>query len=701
MKKLFFLISFITFLSNGLLANGVVLNKALAGSYLTLLESSVSVSIENQVAITQTTQIFKNNIGDSLTIKYAFPLPEDASATNLRYKINGKWYTANFAPVPQDTTTGGSTGDFDYTLNQYLGPNPLYFEIDQQIRIDSLIIVELSYVELLKYKFGKVNYNYPNDYHTIQTEIINKQEIYLELISERTIETIELLSHSATESENSGSLASISYIGYELSADADYRIQYSLSLSELGLYSLSTYLPDSIQKDDFGRGFFSFIVEPDPTENTDVIEKVFTLIIDNSGSMSGNKMVQAREAAKFIVQNLNEGDKFNVISFSTEVTGFRSGHVDYTISNQDAAFSYINSLTANGSTNISGAFDVAIPQFSVADASKANIIIFFTDGQQTAGITDTDQLISHINNLIIQSEKRISLFTFGIGSSTNARLLTSIADSNNGLSEFLANSELESVITEFYLIIRNPVLLNTEIEFSPSIITEYYPVRLPNLYKGQQLILIGRYNEPSLLTTKLIGKSFTNNIEYSYNTNLSDSLNTNLQFLTKIWAKSKIDHLMDQYYLNSNNPTISDSIKNSIIKLSLDYGVVSPFTSFQGGEEDNGWISVNIERDAFETEEINSDKMSNQYISIESIYPNPALDFVSIMLSTKNETNGILSIKLINTKGQMVYQQNKLVNSNSKYEFSIDILNMEIESGVYYFTFQFKGEMISCKIVIN
>lgn len=700
MKRLLLFVSIITFLSNGLQANGVVLNKAEAGSYLTLLESSVSVTIENQVANTITTQIFKNNINDSLSIKYTFPLPEDASATGLRYKINGNWYTANFAPVPQDTTTGGSSGEEDYELKQYLGPNPLFFEINQQIQKDSLIIVELSYVELLLYKFGKVKYIYPNNYQTIQTEIVNKQEINVVLNSERTIENIELLSHLATSSENTGNIATLSYLGYELPADADYNIQYSLSLNELGLYSLSTYLPDSLQKDSFGRGFFSFIVEPDPSENTEVINKVFTLIIDNSGSMSGEKIVQARDAAKFIIQNLNEGDKFNVISFATKVTSFRTKHVEYNISNQDAAISYINSLEATSSTNISGAFDVAIPQFSIADASTANIIIFFTDGRQTQGITDTDELISHINTLIIQSEKQISLFTFGIGTSTNQRLLTSIANNNNGVSDFLLNNELESVITEFYLIIRNPVLLNIEIEFSPSIICEYYPARLPNLYKGQQMILIGRYIEPSQLTTKLSGNSYANNIEYTYNTNLSDSLNTNLQFLTKIWSKSKIDFLMDQYYLNSNNISVSDSIKNEIINLSLDYGVVSPFTSFQAGEEDNPDAIVYVEWPAMETEEDGHNEMSNEYLSLESIFPNPSHDFINILLSTKNNCNGILSLGIINTKGQLIHQQYKMVNPNTKYEFIIDILNLNIENGVYYLIIQFKGETISYKIVI-
>jgi hypothetical protein len=699
MKKIILFFSILSLAGKILLANGVVINKAEVNSYLTLIESLVNVTIESQVSNTVTAQIFRNDIGDSLAIKYAFPLPDNASATKLRYKINGLWYTANFAPVPQDTTTGGSSGEEDYILNQYLGSNPLYFDIHQKINKDSSIIVELTYVELLKYKFGNVKYLYPNNYQLIQTGVLTKQEINVVLNSERTIENIELLSHTATSKNNTGNQATLSYIGYELAANTDYNIQYSLSLNELGLYSLSTYLPDSLQKDAYGRGFFAVIVEPDPSENTDVIDKIFTLIIDNSGSMGGEKIIQARNAAKFIVENLNEGDKFNIISFSTEVTTFRANHVDYNITNQESAIAYINSLEATELTNISGAFDMAIPQFSAADSNSANIIIFFTDGEQTTGIIDTDELINHINNLIMQSEKQISLFTFGIGDYTNEQLLTTIANNNNGASEYLKNNELEVVLTDFYLMIRNPVLLNTEIEFSPSIISQIYPSLLPNLYKGQQMILIGRYNEPSELITTLKGNAFSNPVEYEYSTVLSDSLNSKFQFLTKLWAKEKIDDLMDQYYLNLNNSIVSEGIKSEIVNISLTYGVISPFTSFQGGDPD--YTSTNTEWEILNPEWNKSDELSNEYIKVESIYPNPCYNYLNIIITSKDNFNGILSIKLVNSKGQLIYNLSEYIQSQTTYEYNIDLRQLNLSSGVYFILIQYKNRTITCKVIIE
>ncbi len=144
--------------------------------------------------------------------------------------------------------------------------------------------------------------------------------------------------------------------------------------------------------DTLGRGFFAFIVEPDPNDSV-IIHKVFTLIIDRSGSMSGSKIQQARDAAAYVVNNLNTGDKFNIIVFDDQVSSLFPDHVDVTVANQNIALNYINTIVAGGSTNISGAFDMAIPQFSNSDPNVANVIIFMTDGVPTVGITDANGIL--------------------------------------------------------------------------------------------------------------------------------------------------------------------------------------------------------------------------------------------------------------------------------------------------------------------
>lgn len=223
--------------------------------------------------------------------------------------------------------------------------------------------------------------------------------------------------------------------------------------------------------------------------------------------MSGTKIIQAKNAASFIVNNLNAGDKFNIIDFETYVYQFRNRHVLYTPQSRDSALQYVASISAGGSTNISGAFSSAVPQFNAANDSTANIIIFLTDGMPTVGITERTALLSHVHNLITSTETEIFLYSFGIGTDVDQQLLTLMSSQNNGYAEFLLNDELESRITNFYLRIKNPVLLSPTVTFSSPNINNVYPSPLPNLYIGQQMIVAGRYTETGTFDCNTIRQS--------------------------------------------------------------------------------------------------------------------------------------------------------------------------------------------------
>lgn len=702
MKKTAILSIFLFFAFTNVFANGVIIDRSKINSYVRLTNSTIHANVENQVAIVTTSQTFLNTIKDSLKVRYAFPLPEGASAIKLRFKLHGKWYFASFSATPQDTSQGGgggSGGATDAKLSAYLGLNPLYYTIDSALRLDSNITVELTYVELLKYKFGNVYYNYPNNYSTLQTAVVNSVEFKFNLISARNIINASLNSHIATQFLVTTNAALIKYNATETALTNNFAISYSLDLTQLGISSLSTYTPDSVQKDEYGRGFFALVAEPNPTATT-VINKVFTLIIDKSGSMSyENRMTNAKEAAKYIVNNLNPGDKFNIISFETTVTSFRPRHVNYTNNSRDSSIIFINNFSANGSTNISGAFDVAVPQFSTADTSTANIIIFITDGDPTVGITNKQALISHINTLLRTSEKNINLFSFGIGTGISRELLSNIALNNNGLAEFLENNNIESVISDFYNTIRNPVLLNTRINFLPAVTREIYPLPLPNLYKGSQMVMFGRYATPGNVAVSMSGKVFNQNVTYNYNTNFIDSNVVKNQFLTKLWAKSKIDYLTSQYYQYLSNTTKSDSIKNAVIDISLNYGVISIFTSFQGtggGGGGGGGLGFENIFNEWSTDYDNE----NEFIRINSLSPNPCYDYFNLALETKDNVYGEISISIVNVDGVEVYKSVTDVTSNNKYTININTRDLNSSKGVHFVLVKYGDKTLVSKVII-
>lgn len=690
MKKYFLSVFFVLANATLIFSNGVGIVNASNALYLKLISSTVEVQVENQVGIITTTQTFKNNFANAVVYKYGFPLPEGASAISLRWYINGIWQEALITPEPPDTTLPGG-GDPDPNLLTYLGDVPLYFNVTDTLFVDSLTIFEVTYVQFLPYTFGNVSFTYPNDYHLIQTASLDVQHFLFTLNSPRTIENIQVLSHTPTQLLNTGNYAFAEVLLNELTANADYKVAYSLSLSELGLFSFSTFQPDSLVPDSLGRGFFTFVAEPDPGGTSDVIDKVFTLIVDRSGSMSGQKIIEARNAANFIVQNLNEGDKFNIVDFASNVSSFRPEHVDFNPANEASALAYISTFVASGLTNISGAFDVAVPQFATANDSTANIIIFFTDGEPTTGVTNTELLVEHINNLVQTTETEMMIFCFGIGLYVTQQLLTLIAQNNMGLAIFLLNEELEEVISNFYLLIRNPVLLNTDISFTPNVLSEIYPDPLPNLYKGQQMIVSGRYNEGTNVQVTLSGEAFGQPVEYSYDMLLSDSSVYNYQFLPKIWAKQKIEHLLILYYALDPNSPEAEAIKAQIIEISIAYGVVSPFTGFNDP-------TTQVEEEEVATR----DEHPSEY-RILGNYPNPFNPSTTIRFSIPKPLNEVVKIKIYNSIGELVKLLTIFVGDAGIYEITWDgtLYNGNVApSDVYIYVIDFGNFVLANKMIL-
>lgn len=654
LRQLSFL--FISFFSFFISAHtqGIVIVDAVQGEYLQLNSSHVEVVVNNQVALVKSRGIFIN-LSDNKVIdfKYGFPLNDRASAIDLRWQLEGKWKEAEIATEPQDTTlpgTGAGGGPVDPKLNQYLGATPLLFDLNDTLASGDSIEFELTYVELLPYNFNKVSFVFPSDISLVQPSgIPGSQYFQFSLSSERRIEDLQFLNHEG-EIQLNPNFSAINYASSGGFPTTDYAVEYELSSDELGILSMSTLVPDEVFNcDTLGQGYVTLVIEPESNTNTAVIQKNFTLVIDRSGSMEGSKFVQAINAARFIVNNLNFGDQFNIIDFGTQVNSFRPRHVPFNAANQNAALSYLKNVRVKGGTNISATLSEAISQFGVLEEGAANIIIFFTDGLANGGIEDTQGILDLVNKNVNTVETEIFLFTFGIGNDVDRPLLTRLARENNGLVEFLGNDELQERITDFFLRINNPVLINTTIEINPPLIYDIHPFPLPNLYKGQQLIISGRYAKADELDISLKGQAFNLPVQYNYTFTLANTIVDRFQFLPKIWAKSKIEDLsLDFYSLPASSEEEAAILEDSIKNLSTCFGVISDFTSFAEP------VVVT------ETEEltlVQEDKIRIQ------LTPNPFTDQIRIQYGFKIHPSSDGHLAVYDLNGKLVHTMILPVNS--------------------------------------
>ena len=133
--------------------------------------------------------------------------------------------------------------------------------------------------------------------------------------------------------------------------------------------------------------------------------------------MSGKKIEQAKGALKFVLNNLQEADLFNIIAYDSSVESFRPELQRYTEQTRNEALGFIEGIYAGGSTNIDGALQAALAQLQ--DASRPTYIVFLTDGLPTAGERREPQIVA---NAKAANKVHARIFAFGVGYDVNSRL---------------------------------------------------------------------------------------------------------------------------------------------------------------------------------------------------------------------------------------------------------------------------------------
>jgi len=669
-------------------ATGVVINKNNdVFSPIRLQSCHYIVDIQNQVSAVTVIQSFINNEAYNIMPRYYFPVPRGASATQLRWFIHNQWHTAIISGTSQNPQGGPS--DFPLNFVVYISLMPTVFDFNELMLPNDSLRVEITYAQLLPYTFGSVNQILKNDYSAIQTYPLQLQQLDLTLTTDRLITAFNLNIPGATIT-NTGNYATAHVQITNAPATTNYSLIYALQQTSNGIQVISTQ-KDSIP-DGFGQGFFFMMFEPSNAVVSDSLPKKITLVIDHSGSMYyENKIEQAKNAFNYILDQLNSNDMFNVVTFDHLVVNLWANPQPVTPANIAAGHQFINAISAiepNG-TNISGALNFSISQYYLAPPTYNNVIFFLTDGQPTVGIQDSYQLINNIDNLVAGLQAEIKLFTFGIGSDVNYQLLSILSDHNNGTAIFLGDFEIYSTVTQFYSMMHYAPMDSVALNVTPlNGISEVYPIPLPNIYNGSQTIITGRYSIPQYITFNLSGNINSNPVNYEYSTNLSAITDTLLQFVPKLWASKKIDHLLMEYYTYPSNSPEALLLKQQIIDLSIAYGVVCVFTSFTGDDTPN---------------EDELDDIPAAEIILMGNYPNPFNPETTIRIRALKEFNNHAFIEIYNLKGQLVRNLAVWVNQKGIYEVRWDGRNNNgkmVSSGTYFYKITIGNHILTGKMLL-
>lgn len=548
----------------------------------------VDVTIKDQVAVTHVDQVFRNDNDWEVEGTYVFPLPLDAAVTSFTLwvdgePVEGKVLTREEARRTYEEIVRSMR---DPALLEYMDRGAVQASI-YPIPPGGTRRIELEYTQVLEADGGLLHYVYPLNTEKFSTEPLEHVSVTISLDSQQPIRAVYSPSHKVAISREGPNHVKIGYEDAGVTPDRDFELYYSISTAHIGL-NLLTYRDPLAEDND---GYFLLLATPKiESEAGEAIAKDVLLVLDQSGSMDGEKFRQAQQALRYVLDHLNAKDRFNVIAFSTGLRSYAGGLRP--ASEVDEAKRWVSSLAAQGATDINRALLEAVEQ---ADSERPTILVFLTDGLPTEGVTDTKDILTNVGRA---ARSNIRLFAFGVGYDVDTYLLDTLAKEHHGATTYVTpDQSIDEAISGFYAKVSNPVLTDVELDFGDIIVSDLHPSPLPDLFAGGQLVLVGRYHVTGMETITISGIIDGQRRNYEYPERIFRS-SGGPDFLPRLWATRKIGALLNQIRLEGPQEELVDQI----VKLSIRYGIVTPYTSYLVTEPTplGAAAQDNILSDAFE-----------------------------------------------------------------------------------------------------
>jgi Ca-activated chloride channel family protein len=524
------------------------------------------VTIDGQVARTRVDQVFKSNYGQNMEATYLFPIPEGAAIKEFSLWVGGEKVSANLLDASEARRMYQAIVRHrqDPALLEYVGRGLFQARVFP-VPAHGESRIEIEYTELLSQRFSTVRYSYPLNTERFSSRPIDSVLISVGIQSSSPILNVYSPSHDISVSRPDDHAAEVHYEESHTRPDTDLALYYTISEDDIGL-GLLTYSPT-------GRdGYFLLLASPRPeVQDEEIAAKDVVFVFDRTGSMNGKKIAQARDALIFCLRNLNADDRFNVIPFNERPAPLFNGLVPASTGNIDQALASVAALSARGGTNIDEALVSALHMLKSEE--RPSYVIFLTDGLPTVGTSDIEQILADARRA---AARQARIFSFGVGYDVNTTLLDKLALQHKGSTEYVRPQEdIEVKVSNLFSMVSYPILADLRLDFQGMQPYEVFPGELPDLFKGSQITVVGRFRGEGEARITLSGRTGDSTHKFQLVQSL-DSHGDLEEFVPLIWAQRKIGFLLEEIRLHGRKQELVDEI----VKLSKEYGIITEYTSF-------------------------------------------------------------------------------------------------------------------------
>ena len=544
-------------------------------------ELIVNARIQDQVARTQVTQTFVNTGNRTMEVCFAFPLPYDGAIDQLTFMVDGKEYEGKLMPAKEARSIyeGYIRRNQDPALLEWIGTGMFktsVFPVPPKAERK----VTLKYSQLLKKDQKLTDYLFPLSTAKYTSTPIDTLKFDLNITSQNKIKSVYSPTHPVSIERRDEKHAHVKLESKNRVPNTDFRLFFDTNDGKLGA-SVLTYWPE-----DAKEGFYLMLASPNIKNKSDEKpKKTVVFVVDRSGSMSGKKIEQARKALRFVLNNLREGDLFNIVAYDSDVESFKPELEKYNDKTRKEALAFVDGLYAGGSTAIDAALKTSLSM--IQDNSRPNYIVFMTDGRPTAGETNEMKIVDNARKI---NEKNARVISLGVGYDVNSRLLDRLTSENRGQSEYVRPDEdLETHVSRLYNKISAPVLTDVQIDYmfdevssTTGPVNRVYPKKVFEIFAGQQLVVAGRYKKSGTAKIRIRGKVGNKDQKFAFPAKFAKkSFNESNSFVEKLWAMRRIGEIIDEMDLKGKN----DELINELVGLSTKHGILTPYTSFLADDQ--------------------------------------------------------------------------------------------------------------------
>jgi Ca-activated chloride channel family protein len=528
-----------------------------------------------------------------------FPLPYDGAIDRLTLLVDNKEYDAKLLSKEDARRRYEEIvrKNRDPALLEWVG-NGMFQTSVFPIPPGEKRKVTLRYSQLLRKSYGLSDFLFPLSTAKYTSKPLDKLSFRLSLETKQPILNIYSATHGVKIDRSDNKHAVVTYEARDVVPGEDFRLFFDTGTENVGA-SVVSYRPK-----DSEPGYFLLLASPDiKAAEEKPVPKTVLFVVDRSGSMSGEKIEQARGALKFVLNNLREGDMFNIIAYDSEIQVFRPELEKFNDDTRKSALAFADGLYAGGSTDIDGSLKRALNM--ITDRTRPNYVIFLTDGLPTTGETSEPAIVKHTEEL---NKVRARVFAFGVGYDVNSRLLDKLARSNFGLSQYVRpNEDIEASVSAMYRKIAAPVM--TEVALKVDVegggdetVNRVYPKGNFDLFAGDQAVLVGRYRTGGtakiVLRGKLAGEEKTIDFPAELAKKSDDESNA---FVARLWATRRVGEIVDEIDLKGKN----QELVSELVALATAHGILTPYTSFLADETSSFRdLSTNLRRGLEEAEQL-------------------------------------------------------------------------------------------------